>query len=69
MRNGYVIDAGAEYYCGEECLHKHYTPAEWEELYGDGETDSYWTEWDDDDTIEPTDPTDPERLRRYLLGE
>ena len=48
MRQGFVIDGGTAYYCGETCLHKHYTPAQWAELYGDGEGDSYWTTWEDD---------------------
>jgi hypothetical protein len=46
MTEGYVIDGGAEYYCSEVCLHKHYTPEEWAEMYDDGNTDSYWTEWE-----------------------
>jgi len=45
MREGYVIDGGAEYYCTDECLHKHYTEEEWEDMYDDGNSDSYWTEW------------------------
>lgn len=47
MREGYCIDNGREYYCTEECLHKHYTPEEWEELYDDSEGDSYWTAWEE----------------------
>ena len=45
MGQGYVIDAGLEYYCSDECLHKHYTEEEYLELYADGYGDSYWTEW------------------------
>ena len=45
MHEGFVIDGGCEYYCSEECLHKHYTPKEWEEMYND-DGDSYWTEWE-----------------------
>lgn len=45
MRTGYVIDGGVEYYCTDECLHKHYTEEEWEDMYDDGNSDSYWTEW------------------------
>ena len=47
MTEGYVIEGGLSYYCSKPCLLKHCTEAEWEELYGDGETDSYWTEWED----------------------
>ena len=45
MWDGYCIENGMEYYCSEECLHKHYNDEEWEELYYDGNGDSYWTEW------------------------
>lgn len=43
---GYCIDNGIEYYCSDECLHKHYTEEEYEEMYDDGNGDSYWTEWE-----------------------
>lgn len=48
MNEGYVVFGGEQYYCTEECLHKHYTKEEWDELYEDG-GDSYWTEWEQDD--------------------
>ena len=48
MREGYVIDGGFRYYCGDACLHVHYTPAQYAEMYADGEGDSYWTEWEED---------------------
>jgi hypothetical protein len=47
MNEGFVFDAGCEYYCSEECLHKHFTAKEWAELYDDGNGDSYWTTWED----------------------
>jgi hypothetical protein len=46
MTEGYVINAGCEYYCSDACLHKHMTPAEYDEQYADGEGDTYWTEWE-----------------------
>jgi hypothetical protein len=49
MREGYVIEGGVAHYCTDDCLHKNMTPAEFEELYDDGDGDSYWTEWDDVD--------------------
>ena len=52
MNEGYCFDGGRAYYCSDECLHKHFTPEEWEELYDDGEGDSYWTEWEDEDDEE-----------------
>ena len=45
MTQGYVVNAGDEYYCSDECLHKHYSEQEWEEMYDDGNGDSYWTEF------------------------
>ena len=46
MVQGYCIEGGDEYYCTDECLHEHYTEEEWNALYDDGDTDSYWTEWE-----------------------
>lgn len=48
MIEGYCIDAGLEYYCSDECLHKHYTEKEWLDMYEDG-GDSYYTEWEEDE--------------------
>lgn len=45
---GYVIDGGMEYFCSDDCLHKHYTDEEYLEMYDDGNGDTYWTEWDDE---------------------
>lgn len=45
MWEGYCIDNGLEYYCSEECLHKNISEEEFEELYDNGNGDSYWTEW------------------------
>ena len=52
MNQGYLIDNGFEYYCSDKCLHKNYTIEEWEEMYDDGNSDSYWTEWEEDDILE-----------------
>jgi hypothetical protein len=49
MREGYCIDGGSEYYCCDRCLHAHYTPEEREEMYDDGNSDSYRTEREEDD--------------------
>ena len=53
MNEGYVVNGGEEYYCTEECLHKHYSADEWIEMCGDdddddNDSDSYWTDWNDD---------------------
>ena len=44
MIDGYCVDSGREYYCGDECLHKHFTDEEWDEEYEDNK-ESYYTEW------------------------
>ncbi len=46
MMKGFVIEAGLEYYCSEECMHKHITNEEYMNLYNDGEGESYWTDWE-----------------------
>lgn len=45
MWDGYCIENGMEYYCSDECLHKHYTEEEWDEMYDEGNGDSYYTDW------------------------
>lgn len=46
---GFVVENGYSHYCCEECLHKHYTEAEWVDMYDDGYGDSHWAEWYDED--------------------
>lgn len=45
MRKGYCIDAGAAYYCSDECLHTDFTDEEWTEEY-ESNDQSYYTEWE-----------------------
>ena len=45
MQEGYCIEGGVEYYCNDDCLHKHLTSEEYNELYDDGNGDTYWTQW------------------------
>lgn len=47
MNEGYCIDNGCEYYCSEDCLHKHYTEEEYLKMYDNGNGDSYYTEWEE----------------------
>jgi len=49
MNEGFVIDGGAYYYCTEPCLHANMTEAEYLDAYDDGEGDSYWTTWEDEE--------------------
>lgn len=58
MKDGYVIDGGMEYFCSDECLHKHYTDEEYLEMYDEGNGDSYWTEWDDEGAATNSDQAD-----------
>lgn len=55
MNEGYLIDNGYKYYCSDACLHKNMTPEEWLELYNDGDGDSCWTTWEDEDEDEVSD--------------
>ena len=59
MKAGYVIDGGMEYFCSDECLHKHYTDEEYLEMYDEGNGDSYWTEWDDEGGTTNSDVFEP----------
>ena len=44
---GYVVN-GCDTYCSDECLHKHLTDEDFNELYDDGDGDTYWTTWYED---------------------
>lgn len=41
---GYLVNGG-DTYCSDECLHKHLTNKEFDELYDGGNSDTYWTTW------------------------
>lgn len=45
MVKGYVIEGGNKYYCSDNCLHTNLTKEEFNELYNDGEGETYYTEW------------------------
>ena len=42
---GYIISGGDAYYCSDDCLNEHMTKKEFEEAYGNGDTDTYYTDW------------------------
>lgn len=47
MYDGFCVGYDfTEYYCSEDCLHHHYTPEEYNEMYEDDV--AYWTEWWDE---------------------
>lgn len=48
MDSGYCIQDGLEYYCSDECLHKHYSEEDYLDMYDCDE--AYWTEWEEDDS-------------------
>lgn len=45
MIEGYVIEGGFAYYCSDKCLEYDMTLEEFKHAYGDGNTETYWTEW------------------------
>lgn len=47
MTEGYCIEGGLDYYCSDDCLHKHISSETYEALYDDGDGDSYWTSWEE----------------------
>lgn len=47
MWEGFCIGGGLHYYCSETCLHKNYTEKEYNDLYDDGNSDTYWTTWEE----------------------
>jgi hypothetical protein len=49
MNSGFMVDNGEQYFCSEPCLHTEYTAKEWLELYDDGQSESFWTEWFQED--------------------
>lgn len=49
MVEGYCIEGGEKYFCQDECLHSEMTQEEFEAKYANGDGDSYWTEWRDED--------------------
>jgi hypothetical protein len=58
MKEWYCIDSGWYYYCSDECMLKNMTQEEYDELYDDGEGDTYWTEreeWDEDEDDDEID--------------
>jgi hypothetical protein len=60
FNEGFLVNQGDEYYCSTKCLHKHYTPKEWEQMSKDvdefGEPIdndfNYWTVWEDEDDMQ-----------------
>lgn len=52
MTSGFVVQGGEAYFCSNECL--PFTEEEWEEMYDDGNSDSYWTEWEGEKEVEGT---------------
>ena len=44
FREGYCQDAGANYYCSDDCLHTEFTEEEWETECQENDQ-SYYTEW------------------------
>lgn len=47
MIEGFVVD-GCCTYCSKDCLHKHISEEEYNNLYNDGDGETYWTTWYED---------------------
>ena len=47
MLEGFCIEDGDAYYCSEDCLLKNMSQEDYDELYDDGNGDTYWTTWED----------------------
>ena len=45
FQEGFMVEGGLEYYCSDECLHKHYTEEEWLEMCKGDDSQSCWTTW------------------------
>lgn len=43
MNDGYVFYDGEAYYCSDECLHQHFSEAEY--IRDFNSDNAYWTEW------------------------
>lgn len=43
MNDGYVFYDGEAYYCADECLHQHFSEAEYIRAFNSD--NAYWTEW------------------------
>ena len=48
MNEGYVINNGDKYFCSAKCLDEM-TLQDFDDLYMDGNGDSYWTSWESED--------------------
>lgn len=69
MIDGYVIEGGMAYYCSESCLHKNMTQEEFLVLYDDGEGDSYWTEWYEEDEQKEEENMDQFKMFDIVIHE
>lgn len=47
MIEGYLVD-GCDTYCSDECLHQHLSDDEFNELFDEGNGNTYWTTWYED---------------------
>lgn len=45
---GYVIDGGVEYFCSTEHLHTTYTQEEYLDMYDDGNSETYYSTWENE---------------------
>jgi len=56
MFEGYVVGGGEKYFCSQGCLNTVYTQKEWKSLYAEGNSESYYTEWSEEDIDHEDEP-------------
>jgi hypothetical protein len=49
MNEGYCLFGGEHYFCSDKCLFEKLPIEEWNVLSRDEDSDSYWTEWTNED--------------------
>lgn len=52
MHEGYCIDGGLFYFCSLKCLKKNMTYQEYIDLYYDESSETYWTQWEEEDILD-----------------
>ena len=69
MNEWYIINWWEEYYCSEDCPHNHIPKEEYTALYDEWNSDTCFTEWDEDeeDAISSIYMTDDMMETLYIM--
>jgi hypothetical protein len=71
MSEGFCINGGEEYYCSDVCIQSQYTVGQYKELYDNGNSDTYWTEWEEEPKVKTLAQTLCDKLldvNRFAYG-